>query len=411
MAITNPWLEIFKRENQNMEGTKVEYFKPIPLKQLDSTPAVTGELLKDYYTSRRTATRDLELEGYGQGRLVARYEGIRNKPSVWFYPDEANIPANKRAIMQSEILFTVANAPAILAPVVAGVKGRRNISANLNLAKQHIKHQDAKRFIRLINKMASGEADYFAGLPMRLDIPTTSNQPHSKSHIKNFIQTQKRTKFPGMEGDPNYRSMPNLYADYKAKFGELPKDIPQEIVRAKRTGTTKAGEPNFGIQRMSDRAKTQRKAGVKRGSNIDWSNSDSKNYYKAEQKSNRAKNKVLGLTATEGWIIEHNIPVKSRYWKVWGKKGNQNSDPNNIFSWKDPVSVRQKGAVEKRLNTLKGEPFASKYDRRSKEMVILHIDSNTEVKRFKLGTDFEPLIKNLMRDEKLGLFERTWNAR
>ena len=75
---------------------KTEYTKPIPLDKLPNTPSVTGDLISEYNKTKRTAERKINVEGYGEGRLVAsgQYKG-----KIYFYPTEAN-RAHDEAVKQ-----------------------------------------------------------------------------------------------------------------------------------------------------------------------------------------------------------------------------------------------------------------------------------------------------------------------
>lgn len=87
------------------------YIKPIPLEDLPYTPVELGDMLE---TGEKE--KEIEVEGYGKGRLVISKQN-KNKP--FFYADEANIPANKKAAKQLQIAETLVNAPVQLAPFLA----------------------------------------------------------------------------------------------------------------------------------------------------------------------------------------------------------------------------------------------------------------------------------------------------
>ena len=74
-----------------------KYTKPIPLDKLPETPAVYGEMIKEYNETKKTVSRDIEVEGLGKGRLVLSKQ---NKGKPFFYADEANIEANQKAAKQ-----------------------------------------------------------------------------------------------------------------------------------------------------------------------------------------------------------------------------------------------------------------------------------------------------------------------
>ena len=91
------------------------YTKPIPLEDLPYTPVELGDMLE---TGEKE--REIEVEGYGKGRLVISKQN-KNKP--FFYADEANIPANEKAIKQLQIAETAFNAPLLLSPLLGLASG------------------------------------------------------------------------------------------------------------------------------------------------------------------------------------------------------------------------------------------------------------------------------------------------
>jgi len=101
-----------------------KYTKPIPLDELPETPAVYGEMIEEYNETKRTVSRDIEVEGLGKGRLVLSKQ---NKGKPFFYADEANIEANQKAAKQLQTAETIANAPLLLAPFFSIVKGGQRI--------------------------------------------------------------------------------------------------------------------------------------------------------------------------------------------------------------------------------------------------------------------------------------------
>ena len=65
--------------------------------------------------------RKIEVEGYGKGRLVISKQN-KNKP--FFYADEKNEAFNAQQMKKAERLFTIANAPAMFAPILAPFTAR-----------------------------------------------------------------------------------------------------------------------------------------------------------------------------------------------------------------------------------------------------------------------------------------------
>lgn len=93
----------------------MSYIKPIPLEELPYTPVELGEMLDN-----DEKEREIEIEGYGKGRLVISRQN-QNKP--FFYADEANLPANRKAAKQLQIAETAFNAPLLLSPLLGLASG------------------------------------------------------------------------------------------------------------------------------------------------------------------------------------------------------------------------------------------------------------------------------------------------
>ena len=92
-----------------MNAYVAKYTKPIPLEELPYTPVELGDMLDS-----GEKEREIEVEGYGKGRLVISKQN-KNKP--FFYADEKNQAFNAQQMKKAERLFTIANAPAMFAPI------------------------------------------------------------------------------------------------------------------------------------------------------------------------------------------------------------------------------------------------------------------------------------------------------
>ena len=101
-----------------------KYTKPIPLDKLPETPAVYGEMIEEYNKTKKTVSRDIEVEGLGKGRLVLSKQ---NKGKPFFYADEANVDANIKTAKQLSVAENIVNLPAVLAPFFAVAKGGQRI--------------------------------------------------------------------------------------------------------------------------------------------------------------------------------------------------------------------------------------------------------------------------------------------
>ena len=99
-----------------MNAYVAKYTKPIPLEELPYTPVELGDMLDS-----GEKEKEIEVEGYGKGRLVISKQN-KNKP--FFYADEKNEAFNIQQAKKAERLFFFANAPAIFAPVLAPFTAR-----------------------------------------------------------------------------------------------------------------------------------------------------------------------------------------------------------------------------------------------------------------------------------------------
>ena len=99
-----------------MNAYVAKYTKPIPLEELPYTPVELGDMLDS-----GEKEREIEVEGYGKGRLVISKQN-KNKP--FFYADEKNQAFNAQQMKKAERLFTIANAPAMFAPILAPFTAR-----------------------------------------------------------------------------------------------------------------------------------------------------------------------------------------------------------------------------------------------------------------------------------------------
>jgi len=92
---------------------KPTYTKPLSLDQLGSEPEELEDLRKRWKADSRDNTVNINVEGYGKGRLV-----INNQlgGAVRFYPDEANKAANIRTAENLAFANELFNAPATLSP-------------------------------------------------------------------------------------------------------------------------------------------------------------------------------------------------------------------------------------------------------------------------------------------------------
>ena len=152
-----------------------KYTKPIPLDELPETPAVYGEMIEEYNQTKKTVSRDIEVEGLGKGRLVLSKQ---NKGKPFFYADEANIEANQKAAKQLQTAETIANLPLILAPFFTIAKGGQRIikqRRDNQIKKSVLGAQDLDKVnnvIDLVKSKTSGTTKPV--IPTKTTAPTTS---------------------------------------------------------------------------------------------------------------------------------------------------------------------------------------------------------------------------------------------
>tara|TARA_A100001037_G_scaffold76309_1_gene68423 strand:- start:44 stop:1969 length:1926 start_codon:yes stop_codon:yes gene_type:complete len=151
-----------------------KYTKPIPLDKLPETPAVYGEMIEEYNQTKKTVSRDIEVEGLGKGRLVLSKQ---NKGKPFFYADEANIEANQKAAKQLQTAETVTNLPLILAPFFTIAKGGQRIikqRRDNQIKKSVLGAQDLDKVNNVIDLVSSRAKGVKPEIPSRTTAPTTS---------------------------------------------------------------------------------------------------------------------------------------------------------------------------------------------------------------------------------------------
>ena len=151
-----------------------KYTKPIPLDKLPETPAVYGEMIEEYNQTKKTVSRDIEVEGLGKGRLVLSNQ---NKGKPFFYADEANIEANQKAAKQLQTAETIANAPVLLAPFFSIAKGGQKIikqRKSNQIKKSALAAEDLDKVNNVIDLVSSRAKGVKPEIPSRTTAPTTS---------------------------------------------------------------------------------------------------------------------------------------------------------------------------------------------------------------------------------------------
>ena len=151
-----------------------KYTKPIPLDKLPETPAVYGEMIEEYNQTKKTVSRDIEVEGLGKGRLVLSKQ---NKGKPFFYADEANVEANQKAARQLQTAETIANAPVLLAPFFSIAKGGQKIikqRKSNQIKKSALAAEDLDKVNNVIDLVSSRAKGVKPEIPSRTTAPTTS---------------------------------------------------------------------------------------------------------------------------------------------------------------------------------------------------------------------------------------------
>jgi hypothetical protein len=113
---------------------KPVYTKPLSLEDLGYIPEELEELKKKHAANWKDNSVNINVEGYGQGRLV-----INNQlgGKVRFYPDEANKAANIQTAKNLSRANEIFNLPATLSPLLSTAVGARMLvhRRGLNRAK------------------------------------------------------------------------------------------------------------------------------------------------------------------------------------------------------------------------------------------------------------------------------------
>lgn len=151
-----------------------KYTKPIPLDELPETPAVYGEMIEEYNETKKTVSRDIEVEGLGKGRLVLSNQ---NKGKPFFYADEANIEANQKAAKQLQTAETIANAPLLLAPFFSIAKGGQRIikqRRDNQIKKSALAAEDLDKVSNVIDLVKTRVKGVQPEIPSRTTAPTKS---------------------------------------------------------------------------------------------------------------------------------------------------------------------------------------------------------------------------------------------
>ena len=226
-------------------------------------------------------------------------------------------------------------------------------------------------------------------------------KPGTKEHFKDFGLAMKY-KFPDKEGGDAFVGFEDIYKKYE-ELGYSRK-IDGEIYRLKRTSINGprhkfANGPALSAQPQKDRNVTQARAGSKRAKNIAFSTQEDKANFSRLNKEKAQLNVQIGRkgkTGTGGYVLEHDIFQNSRYWKV--NTVRKNSDATNVYNWNNTKWITFKGAVERHIARLTGEPFAVKMNGTKDKLVIIHIDTDEVVGSLDLNDNYKELFKKLQQD-------------
>ena len=229
-------------------------------------------------------------------------------------------------------------------------------------------------------------------------------KPGTKEHFKDFGLAMKY-KFPDKEGGDAFVGFEEIYEKYE-NLG-FSRKIDGETYRLKRTSINSpkhkfANGPALSAQPQSQRNITNARAGVKRTKNITengFSTPEDKSNFNRLNKEKRTLNESIGRkgkTGTGGYVLEHDILQSSRYWKV--NTVRKNSDATNVYNWNNTKWITYKGAVERHIKRLTGEPFAVKMNGTKDKLEIIHIDTDEVIGSLDLNVEFKDLFKQLQQD-------------
>ena len=225
-----------------------KYTKPIPLDELPETPAVYGEMIEEYNQTKKTVSRDIEVEGLGKGRLVLSKQ---NKGKPFFYADEANIEANQKAAKQLQTAETIANAPLLLAPFFSIAKGGQKIikqRKSNQIKKSALAAENLDKVNNVIDLVSSRAKGVKQEIPSRTTAPTTSIMnmykdtglsPQQKQVLSTIVLQAKKNDMSDDELNELYkqRTNPDFYVTDPAdpNYGKFRPDLEKEA-KAKQKG-------------------------------------------------------------------------------------------------------------------------------------------------------------------------------
>ncbi len=226
-------------------------------------------------------------------------------------------------------------------------------------------------------------------------------KPGTKEHFKDFGLAMKY-KFPDKEGGDAFVGFEDIYKKYE-ELG-FSRKIDGETYRLKRTSLNSpkhkyANGPALSAQPQSQRNITNARAGAKRTQNITFSTPEDKANFSRLNKEKAELNIKLGRkgkTGTGGYVLEHDILQSSRYWEVHTHR--KNSDATNVYNWNNTKWITFKGAVERHIKRLTGEPFAVKMNGTKDKLEIIHIDTDEVIGTLDLNADYKGLFKKLQQD-------------
>ena len=189
-----------------MNAYVAKYTKPIPLEELPYTPVELGDMLDS-----GEKEREIEVEGYGKGRLVISKQN-KNKP--FFYADEKNEAFNAQQMKKAERLFTIANAPAMFAPILAPftAKSQPVVRIRADGSKHKItkggqnifqqRKSNKKTLKRLKDEQRVEDVTGFGDKPIVedvFDMPTSRVQQIVKIAKRNNISYQKAEQYVNLK--------------------------------------------------------------------------------------------------------------------------------------------------------------------------------------------------------------------
>ena len=108
-----------------MNAYVAKYTDPIELEDLPYTPSEYGGMLEQHNKTKKEVIKKINIDGLGEGRLaITKASNPSEGYKTLFYADQKNEAFNAQQMKKAERLFTIGNAPAMFAPILAPFTAR-----------------------------------------------------------------------------------------------------------------------------------------------------------------------------------------------------------------------------------------------------------------------------------------------